>query len=206
MGARPPPPPDFVLATRNAGKLREARALLAELPLRVIGLDELPSVELPEEADDYAANAIAKARAAAVASGRPALGDDSGLEVDALGSAPGPRSARFGRDDAERNRRLLEAMAGVAPARRGARFVCVVALATPTGDVATARGECAGEILDAPRGAGGFGYDPTFAPFEAAGRSMAELSAAEKSRLSHRGRAFRALLPAIRRVLDAPRA
>jgi XTP/dITP diphosphohydrolase len=199
------PKAEVVLASANAGKLRELRALLAGLPVRVVGLDELPGVELPEEGEDYATNAIAKARAVAAASRRPALGDDSGIEVEALGGAPGPRSARFGPDAAARNRRLLEALAGVATARRGARFVCVVALATPNGDVATARGECAGRILSAPRGAGGFGYDPVFEPLEAAGRSMAELSPAEKHRLSHRGRAVRALLPAIERVLAAQR-
>jgi len=173
------------------------RALLAALPVRVAGLEELPALELPDEGDDYAANAVAKARAAARASGRLALGDDSGIEVDALGGAPGVRSARFGSDDGDRNRRLLAALRGVAPERRGARFVCVAALVTPEGDFATAQGACAGRVLEAPRGAGGFGYDPIFEPLEAAGRSMAELPPAVKDRLSHRGRAFRALLPAL---------
>jgi len=192
----------LVVATHNPGKLREVRALLWALPVRVLGLDEV-RVALPEEGDDYAANAAAKASAAALASGWPALGDDSGLEVDALAGAPGARSARLGTSDAERNERLLAILAGVPAERRGARFVCVAALATPEGDVATARGECAGRILEAPRGAGGFGYDPLFEPSEAAvrSRSFAELSAAEKERLSHRGRAFRALLPALEACL-----
>ena len=194
---------EVVFATRNPGKLREVRALLAELPVRVLGLDEVADLELPEEGGDYAANAAAKARTAAAASARLALGDDSGLEVAALAGGPGARSGRYGASEAARNQRLLEALAGVPAARRGARFVCVAALATPDGDVATARGECAGRILEAPRGAGGFGYDPIFEPFEstARGRSLAELPPAEKDRLSHRGRAFRALLPAIEACL-----
>ena len=198
-----PPGGGLVFATRSPGKLREVRALLAALPVHVLGLDDLAHLELPEEGDDYAANAVAKARAAASASRRPALGDDSGLEVAALAGAPGVRSARYGASEAARNQRLLEALAGVPAARRGARFVCVAALATPGGDVAIARGECAGRILEAPRGAGGFGYDPLFEPLEdsARGRSLAELPAAEKERLSHRGRAFRALLPAIEACL-----
>ncbi|HSJ96022.1 MAG TPA: non-canonical purine NTP pyrophosphatase, partial [Myxococcota bacterium] len=149
---------------------------------------------------DYAANAAAKALAAARASGLPALGDDSGLEVEALGGAPGPRSARFGGpglDDAGRTRALLAALDGVPAERRGARFVCVAALATPDGVVATARGECPGRIATEPRGSAGFGYDPIFetAP---GGPTMAELPEAEKERISHRGRAFRALGPSLR--------
>ena len=196
----------LVFATRNPGKLREVRALLSALPVRVLGLDDAVRVTLPEEGEDYADNAAAKARAAALASGWAALGDDSGLEVDALAGAPGARSARLGTSDAERNERLLAALAGLPAERRGARFVCVAALAMPGASalkVAIARGECAGRILAAPRGAGGFGYDPLFEPSEAAarGRSFAELPAAEKDRLSHRGRAFRALLPAIEAYL-----
>ena len=194
---------EIVFATHNPGKLREVRALLAALRVRVLGLEELDPLALPEEGDDYAANAVAKARAAASASGRPALGDDSGLEVAALDGAPGVRSARYGPSDVARNERLLEALAGVQGAHRGARFVCVAALATPGGELATARGECAGRILAAPRGTGGFGYDPVFEPIEARGRSLAELPAEEKELLSHRGRAFRALLPAIEASLRA---
>jgi hypothetical protein len=126
------------------------------------------------------------------------LGDDSGLEVDALGGAPGPRSARYGGpglDDAARTAALLEALVAVPDDERSARFVCVAALATPQGDVATARGVCEGRLLRAPRGSGGFGYDPIFAIGEA---TMAELPAAAKDALSHRGRAFRALIPALR--------
>jgi XTP/dITP diphosphohydrolase len=194
-----------VLATRNAGKLREAAAILA--PLAEVELVALPDgVALPEEGDDYEANAVAKAVAAARATGCIALGDDSGLEVDALGGAPGVRSARWGGaglDDAGRNARLLAALADVAEGARGARFVCVAALATPGGRVATARGTCEGRILRAARGASGFGYDPLFAVGE---RSMAELAPAEKDALSHRGRAFRRLADAVREAVAAQRA
>jgi XTP/dITP diphosphohydrolase len=206
-----------VLATANPGKLREVIALLAGLPCQVLGLDAFPAVTLPEEGDDYAANAAAKALAAARATGLLALGDDSGIEVEALGGAPGVRSARWGGpelDAAGRNAKLLAALAGVPAEKRTARFYCVAALASPEGHVHTAEGECRGRILPAPRGAGGFGYDPIFQPegfavqpegfavqpegYEA---SMAELPEDEKNRLSHRGRAFAALRPALRRAL-----
>ena len=189
-----------VVATGNAGKLREFRELLAALPIAIASFAECGGVALPDEGDDYAANATAKALATARATGCLALGDDSGLEVDALGGAPGPRSARYGGpalDDAGRSGALLEALAGVAPERRGARFVCVVALATPDGAVVTARGECPGRIGAAPRGAAGFGYDPIF-ELAPGGPTMAELPADEKHCVSHRGRALRALEPALR--------
>jgi XTP/dITP diphosphohydrolase len=189
-----------VLASGNAGKLREVRALLAALPVALVCLAEVGDVALPDEGDDYAANAAAKALAAARASGLLALGDDSGLEVDALGGAPGPRSARFGGpglDDAGRTRALLAALADVPPARRGARFVCVAALAAPDGLITTTRGECAGWIAEAPRGAAGFGYDPVF-ELTPGGSTLAELPVEEKERISHRGHAFRALVPALR--------
>ena len=203
--------PVLVVATGNAGKLAELRALLAPLPLRVAGLAEFPPVDLPEEGDDYAANAEAKARAAAFALALPALGDDSGLEVDALGGAPGPRSARYGGPglaDADRTALLLREL-GARGGDRRARFVCVAALALPDGAVRSARGTCEGRIGRAPRGANGFGYDPVFEPDLPggdAGRTFAELDAAAKDHLSHRGRAVRALLPAIREllVLDGP--
>jgi XTP/dITP diphosphohydrolase len=185
-----------VLATRNAGKAREVATILAELALRIDPLGE--DVALPEEGDEYEANAIAKALAAARATGLLALGDDSGLEVDALGGAPGSRSARYGGaglDDAGRIVALLRALEAVPDPQRVARFVCVAALATPQGDVATAHGVCEGRLLRAPRGAGGFGYDPIFAVGDA---TLAELPAAAKDALSHRGRAFRALVPALR--------
>jgi len=186
----------LVVATGNPGKLREIRAILAELPVTLSGLAEHPGVALPEEGDDYARNAAVKAEAVARATGLAAVADDSGLEVDALGGAPGPRSARYGGpglDDAGRVARLLSALDGRSGDARGARFVCVAALARPGEETRTARGECAGRILEAPRGAGGFGYDPIF-EVGAGGRAMAELLEDEKNRISHRARAFRALL------------
>jgi XTP/dITP diphosphohydrolase len=195
-----------VVATSNAGKLRELRGLLGDLEVALHGLERAPGVVLPEEGGDYAANAEAKALAVARAAGCLSLADDSGLEVTGLGGAPGPFSARFGGpglDDQGRLRALLAALAAAKGAERDARFVCVVALATPQGVVATRRGECRGRILEAPRGAGGFGYDPVFAP-SGAQVSFAELPEAEKSRLSHRGAAVRALLPDLRRALGRP--
>lgn len=196
---------ELIVASSNPGKLRELRGLLGDLAVELSGLERVPGLVLPEEGDEYAANAAAKALAVARAAGRLALADDSGLEVAGLGGAPGPRSARFGgpgRDDAGRVRALLAALAGATGEARAARFVCVVALATPQGAVVTRRGECRGRILEAPRGTSGFGYDPIFV---ASGTqvSFAELPEAEKSRRSHRGNAVRALLPELRRALEA---
>jgi len=191
---------EVVLASGNVHKLLEVRAILGDLPISLRSLEAFPEVVLPDEGDDYEANAVAKACAAARGAGRLALADDSGLEVDGLGGAPGPRSARFGGprlDPGARNAKLLEALLGMEPSARRARFVCVAALATQEGVVVVARGECVGRILEQPRGRGGFGYDPIF---EVAGRgkSMAELSAADKNALSHRARAFSGLREAIR--------
>ncbi len=189
----------WVVATGNAGKLAEMRALLAGVPIELRGLGEVPGIALPPEGDDYAANAIAKAEVASRVTGLPAIGDDSGLEVDALGGRPGAQSARYGGaglDDAGRVALLLRELDGVPAQRRTARFVCVVALAVPGGETLAVRGVCEGRILDAPRGRGGFGYDPIFAP-EGRPVSMAELAAAEKNALSHRGRAVAALQMAL---------
>jgi XTP/dITP diphosphohydrolase len=195
--------PELIVATSNAGKLVEIRAILGDLPLTLRALDAFPDVELPEEGDDYEQNARVKARTVARATGCVALADDSGLEVDGLEGRPGPHSARYGGpglDDAGRVRRLLEELAGSDGSARRARFVCVACVASPDGDTATARGTCEGRILEAPRGASGFGYDPVF---EAeAGRAMAELPAARKNEISHRARAFRALADEIARRLS----
>ena len=194
---------ELVVATGNAGKLREMRELLADLRVSLRSLAEFPEIALPEEGDDYTANAIAKARAVAAATGCAAVADDSGIEVDALAGRPGPHSARYGGpglDDAGRVALLLRELARCEPGARGARFVCVAALATPGGALATARGECAGEILASPRGSGGFGYDPVFlAKGECA--AMAELPAARKNEISHRALALRALRGAIERAI-----
>jgi XTP/dITP diphosphohydrolase len=189
------PGAELVVATSNPGKLREIRELLAGMDVVLRCLSDLPPVELPEEGDDYEENARVKARTVAAALGVAALADDSGLEVEALGGAPGPRSARYGGpglDDAGRVAHLLEELSGVAPDRRRARFVCVAAWADPAGDGAAAVGYCEGRILETPRGVGGFGYDPVFQP-DGETVSMAELSAERKNALSHRARAFRAL-------------
>lgn len=189
------PGTELLVATSNPGKLREIRALLAGMDLVLRSLLELPPVVLPEEGDDYEDNARLKARTVAAATGIETLADDSGLEVAALGGAPGPRSARYGGaglDDAGRVARLLEELSGVPLGRRRARFVCVAAWADPAGHSLTAVGYCEGHILGAPRGREGFGYDPVFQPAGEA-VSMAELPPERKNELSHRSRAFRAL-------------
>lgn len=191
----------WLVATGNAGKLSEIQALCADWPVAWRSLRDVPGVTLPPEGRDYRENALAKARTAAAASGLPALGDDSGLEVEALGGAPGPLSARYGGpglDDAGRVQRLLGALREVPAGRRGARFVCWVAWADPTGEARVAEGAVAGRILPTPRGAGGFGYDPVFAPEELS-LSMAELPRARKNALSHRARALAALAATLRR-------
>ncbi len=194
--------PAVVLASGNPGKLREFEALLSEVPvvLRIATADELRA--LPEEGTDYEANARAKAETVARVAGLPALADDSGLEVEGLDGAPGPLSARFGGpelDDAGRFRALLDALAARSGASRRARFVCVAALARPGGGCEVRRGECPGVILEAPRGSGGFGYDPVFQP-DGHAVSLAELEPAAKHALSHRGRALRGLGPALARL------
>ena len=142
--------PELVLATSNPGKLREFREILGELSVTFESMASFSEVELPEEGDDYEANAATKARVLAEATGRPALADDSGIEVTALGGRPGPRSARFGGedlDDAGRLAKLLADLDASGATDRSARFVCLAALAFPDGEVITARGECPGRIL-----------------------------------------------------------
>jgi XTP/dITP diphosphohydrolase len=185
---------EFVLATRNGHKLKELAAMLA--PHR---LEPLPDhVELPPETGaTFAENAILKAEAAARATGRRAIADDSGIVVEALGGRPGIRSARYAGEDAtdEQNlEKLLEELRGVADRR--AAYVCALVLAEPEGGREVFEARCEGRIVHDPRGSGGFGYDPAFLPDDRrAGdeRTMAELSPAEKDEISHRGRAARAL-------------
>ena len=189
----------IVVATQNPGKVREFVEILRFQDFTLCDLADLPAVRFPKEGSDYAENAIAKARAAAEQLGEIALADDSGLEVEGLGGAPGPHSARFGGtdlDDAGRVAHLLAQLAKDPAASRRARFVCYAALATPQGQVETAFGECAGSILEAPRGANGFGYDPVFQVAEMS-ETMAELPAARKNELSHRARALRALFESL---------
>lgn len=194
----------LLLATRNEGKLRELRALLAMPDLVLESFAQHPLIgELEETGVTFEANARAKAIHAARSSGVLALGEDSGLEVDALGGAPGVLSARYSGahgDDAANIAKLLRELARVESRR--ARFVCAVAVAEPDGEVTgTARGTCEGSIALAPRGAGGFGYDPIFLPDGANGRTMAELTPDEKAALSHRGQALRRIAPFLRSIL-----
>lgn len=193
---------EVVVATSNAGKQQEIREILADLPLRILGLDEFAAIDFPEEGAEYEANAVMKAATAARSTGRPALADDSGLEVDGLAGAPGPLSARYGGpglSDHERAAHLLEQLGDCSGAGRNARFVCVAALAFPDGEVVTSRGECPGRILTEARGVGGFGYDPVFEVSE--GVAMAELPAAKKNEISHRARALAGLREALARIV-----
>ncbi|HVS12122.1 MAG TPA: non-canonical purine NTP pyrophosphatase [Planctomycetota bacterium] len=192
----------LLLASNNAKKRRELETSLAGLGIEVVTPIEVgPLPPVDEDQPSFAGNAAKKAASAALASGLWTLADDSGLEVDALDGEPGVRSARFaGRhgDDAANNALLLERLAGLPPERRGARFVCALALARPDGSLALeVEGTTRGRILDAPRGSGGFGYDPLFLFDEPGmlhlGRAFAELTPTEKSEVSHRGRALRRL-------------
>jgi XTP/dITP diphosphohydrolase len=181
----------LVLASRNPHKVREFRALLEG-----IGVVALPDdVQLPPETGaTFEANAVPKARAAARATGRVAFADDSGIEAAALGGAPGVRSARFAGEDASDADNLAKLIAE-APTGSPLAYVCVIALVDPvTGEERTFEGRCTGTMAPAARGDGGFGYDPVFVPDGGDGRTMAELSRAEKDAISHRGRAARALL------------
>jgi XTP/dITP diphosphohydrolase len=222
---------ELFFGTTNEGKLRELRRLVAGLPVRVLSPADLarPLPEVEEDGATFRANAEKKAAEYARLVGRWALADDSGLAVDALGGAPGVRSARWSEDDdlaspacalpgvAERelgpelaraardeanNAKLLRALAGLAPDRRGAEYVAVLALARPDGAIhAAVEGRCRGAIAAAPRGSGGFGYDPLFVPDDDGGRTMAELPLEEKDALSHRGHAFRLIRPVIAAAL-----
>ncbi|HTY51079.1 MAG TPA: RdgB/HAM1 family non-canonical purine NTP pyrophosphatase [Steroidobacteraceae bacterium] len=188
----------IVLASGNAGKLLELSALLAPLGHELVTQVSLGIAGVEETGDTFAANALLKARHAAAASGLPALADDSGLEVEALGGAPGVYSARYagtGACDADNLHKLLGALEGVPDARRGARYRCVLALVLTAADPAPviAAGAWEGRIAPAPRGSGGFGYDPIFVP-EGEVRTAAELPAGEKNRCSHRAKALAALL------------
>jgi XTP/dITP diphosphohydrolase len=179
----------LVLATFNRGKARELAELLRDVPFAVRCLADYPGALAPEETETtYRGNALLKARAAARLTGAWALGDDSGLEVDALGGAPGLHSARFGGpglDDAGRCALLLESLRDVPDGRRTARFRCVIAIVDPQGQESVVEGVAEGTITRGPRGAGGFGYDPLFF-YPPLGHTFGELSDAEKSHVSHR--------------------
>jgi XTP/dITP diphosphohydrolase len=192
----------LVLATRNRGKLAELRRILAGLDVALLSAADAGVGEVEETGSTFAENALLKARAAVAATGLPCVADDSGLEVDALDGEPGVRSARYAgqHGDDEANLRLvLERLRG--EQRREARFVCCAALVTPDGREQVVQGELHGRIAERPLGSGGFGYDPVFVP---AGehRTAAELTPAEKDAISHRGRAFRTLRPAVAELLE----
>lgn len=203
--------PSLVLATSNAGKVKEFRALLAAQPL-LSGLDAEAAVidaktagvgDIPETGVTFAENSLLKARTVAKLTGLPAVADDSGLSVEVLGGAPGIFSARWAGDQAtdENNRRLLlQQLHDIPPGHRGAAFVCVASLVLPNGEEHTAEGRLEGTLLTEERGDAGFGYDPILQP---AGehRSCAELTMEEKNAISHRGQAFAALVPAVVKAL-----
>jgi XTP/dITP diphosphohydrolase len=180
----------LLLATRNAHKLREFERLLPG-----VELDPLPDGEpSPEETGDtYAENALIKARAAAVATRRPAFADDSGIEAEALGWGPGVRTARYAGEHAT-DQENLDKLHREAPAGSRLRYVCVIAYVTPEGAEHVFEGTCTGTLAGTASGTRGFGYDPLFVPDEAPGRTMADLPDAEKDAISHRGHAARALL------------
>jgi XTP/dITP diphosphohydrolase len=187
-----------VLASSNTGKLRELAALLAPLSLTLIPQGALGIAAVPETGATFLANALLKARHAAQCAQLPALADDSGLEVDALGGRPGVGSARFageGASDADNLRHLLAELRDVPQPRRQAHYQCVIVLVRSAADEQPliARGSWKGHIATAPRGRGGFGYDPVFVPLGER-RSAAELDPAEKNSLSHRARALRTLV------------
>ncbi len=190
-----PFPPRLVIATRNQGKTREILEICADWPVEWVTSDMAWWPDVVESGEGYRENALLKARVAARAVGVPAVADDSGIEVDALGGGPGPRSARFAGEhatDEENLALLIERARGVAADARSARYRCVAACAWPDGPEQWAEQTCEGNLILDPRGTGGFGYDPIFVP-EGSHRTMAELSAEEKHRISHRGKAFRRL-------------
>ena len=210
-GTRTPRRRRLVVATRSEHKLRELRELLALDETQLVSLDDLGVEGEPvEDGLTFEANAAKKARWAARATGLPALADDSGLEVDALGGAPGVRTRRYAGEtatDDDNNRKLLDALNGRSPADRRARYVCVLALALPNEpgprgglDVITRRGITRGRIATEPRGHGGFGYDPIFEPAvePPGGRTFGQWSAKAKNAISHRGRAARRMTHLLR--------
>jgi XTP/dITP diphosphohydrolase len=195
---------DVVIATTNRKKLAELRRLMTMPGIRWHGLNEVGSMpQARETGRSFDANAMVKARAAARATGWPAIADDSGLEVDALDGAPGVQSARFaGRhgDDQANTRKLLRLLTGLSASRRTARYRCTLALADPSGRIVLARGSWRGRIAERPAGRGGFGYDPVFV-VPGLGKTVGQLPALMKQRLSHRATAARRLRPTLTRLI-----
>jgi XTP/dITP diphosphohydrolase len=189
---------EIVLATRNKKKIEEIRRIIADLPITVLSLDDFPGCpETVEDRDTFEGNAVKKAAEVATCTGKLSLADDSGLEVDALGGAPGVYSARYAPDatsgnDPRNYERLLKGLKNIPPHERGAQFVCCLALAYPDGRTKIFFGYARGRIGSEPRGKKGFGYDPVFFP-EGFVRTFAEMTAEEKDALSHRGKAVEKL-------------
>lgn len=193
---------ELVVATRNQGKLKEIRRLLAGVGIDVLSLAEFPDLpEVEEDGETFAENARKKGETVARLTGRLTLADDSGLTVEALGGDPGVRSARYAGEsasDADNNRKLLAALDGIPRDRRQGAFVCVMALCPPEGECTFFEGRVEGEILESPRGEEGFGYDPLFLVPQR-GMTMAELPIDVKNALSHRGEALRKVVEHLRR-------
>jgi XTP/dITP diphosphohydrolase len=192
-----PFPERLAIASKNPHKLRELGRICRDWPVEWLTVQNHPGPwpDVDEPHDTYLHNALEKARAAAEVLGVPAIADDSGIEVDALDGGPGPRSARFAGEwasDADNLAKLIGLVADVEPGARTARYRCVAAIAWPGGRTMHAEGACEGTLIGQPRGDRGFGYDPVFVPLGER-RTMAELGDEEKDRISHRGRAFRAL-------------
>ena len=192
-----PFPERLAIASKNPHKLRELGRICRDWPVEWLTVQNHPGPwpHVDEPHDTYLHNALEKARAVAEVLGVPAIADDSGIEVDALDGGPGPRSARFaveGASDADNLAKLIGLAADVEPDARTARYRCVAAIAWPDGRTMHAEGTCEGTLIGQPRGDRGFGYDPLFVP-QGERRTMAELGDEEKDRISHRGRAFRAL-------------
>lgn len=192
---------DLLVATRNNGKLKEIRALLAECGIRVRGVGEFPHLpEIEEDGNTFAENAKKKGATIARLSGCLTLADDSGLAVDALGGKPGVHSARYagaGADDAANNRKLLAAMTAIPEGERGAAFLCAMALCTPDGECRIFEGRLDGTILRTLRGNEGFGYDPLFL-VTGTDQTLAEMPLEEKNRISHRARALAQVVAVLR--------
>lgn len=197
-------PPTIVIATRNLHKLEEIRAIFSDLPVRILSLADFPEIgEVAETGQSFAENALQKARTVFQHTGLLTLADDSGLEVDALGGAPGIYSARFagpGRSTAENNRKLLSLLKTTPREERTARFRCAVALVGPHLETVV-EGVVEGHIAPAPRGEAGFGYDPLFVP-RGYTRTFAELGSEVKNRISHRARAFQKARKILHRYLE----
>ncbi|MEW9670805.1 XTP/dITP diphosphatase [Ammoniphilus sp. 3BR4] len=194
----------LILATRNQGKVQELKKMLADYNVEVVGLDQYPDCpEVEEDRETFEGNAIKKAQTICDFLQIPALADDSGLEVDAMGGQPGVYSARFAgpnATDKENNDKLLKMLEDIPTGNRKARFRCVLALAVPHRPVLTWEGSCEGEIGSNPKGTGGFGYDPLFV-LPDQGKTMAELTKEEKSQISHRGNAMKKMLADMKELI-----